>query len=48
MGVKVGTTTLPGDSGKAHGYKHGVHLGQCLGQVQTAWQGVIFISSFSF
>ena len=47
MGAEVGTTALPGDSGKAYRYEHGIYLGQHLGQVQTAKQGVIyFISQF--
>ena len=44
MGVEVETATVPGDSWKAHWCKHGSNLGPGVGQVQTTWQGAIFIT----
>ena len=44
MGVEVRAATVPGDSWKAHQCKHGGDLGPGIGQVQTTWQGVIFIT----
>ena len=48
MGVEVGAATVPGNSWKAHRYKHGGDPGPSIGQVQTSWQGAIFITFIVF